>query len=94
MSVHEISGYKTSRDYKRLWELAQRASVICIVDYGDSHYRDVAQTIFSNYDNNLALEIKVRGVGYIYGDGKSDFIAKCTRYNVEFVEPNMEGGAR
>lgn len=93
MTIHAISGYKTSRDYERLWELAQKASVICIVDMifydGGAPSRDVAHTLFrAGGKYGPVCELSARGIGYIFGDGKDDFVAQCAHHNVEFIEPN------
>jgi len=39
--VRDLSGYTMSRDYRRLWNLAQVQSVVCVVDYGGGAQRDL-----------------------------------------------------
>lgn len=82
--------YKTSRDYERLWQLAQETSVACIVDYDfrDGHVcRDIASTICINGDEKT-IQISCRGICYVGPayDGKETFIRHCAKYNVEFID--------
>lgn len=79
--------YQTSRDYERLYDLAQETSVICIVDYkwpdGDV-CRDIAATV--NTGRNI--QISCRGVCYVgpWDNDKETFIRHCAKYNVEFID--------
>lgn len=87
----ETNRYKTSRDYDRLYELAQETSVICIVDYNwrdGAISRDIASTICLGGDEKT-IQISCRGICYIGPayDGKETFIRHCAKYNVEFIEP-------
>ena len=77
--VREIVGYPMSRDYRLLWSLAQRQSVVCIVDYhggaqrdlseAPPPMRDIAHTI-RNQDGNVS--VSARGVGYAGSIGTSE----------------------
>ena len=81
--------YKASRDYQRLWELAQTERVICWLDSYESCI-DTASTKCTIHDNGkVVVEISARGTCYIWGDNKEHFIEKCKKYNVEFIEPNI-----
>ena len=97
--MRDITGYKTSRDYERLIELARTQSVVCIVDYamqGDEPIRDVAQTLWFGVGlYREAPDISCRGHGYIYGGTtKESFIAQCQRAHVEFIEPQTPEGLK
>ena len=82
--------YKSSRDYTRLWELAQTERVICWLDYYE-YCTDIASTKCTIYDNgDVTIEISARGTCYILGDTKEDFIRQCKKDNVEFIEPNIQ----
>lgn len=90
--MKSITAYQTSRDYEKLFELMQKSSIICIVDYlgldssRDAHIsRDVAQTLCRKED----YQISARGIGYIWAETKEDFVNQCARYNVEFIAPNL-----
>lgn len=86
----ETNRYKTSRDYERLWQLAQETSVICIVDYNwrdGAISRDIASTICHDGDGKT-IQISCRGICYVGPsyEGKERFISACTKYNVEFID--------
>lgn len=83
MIVRNITGYQTSRDYALLWELGQKQSVVCIVDYYED-CRDVRQTIW----NGRYMQVSSRGNGYVDGDTAEEFAKWCQRSNVEFLIPN------
>lgn len=84
--VHQIAGYRTSRDYARLVELMQRHSVVCIVDSFEGA-RDVAKTIFEGTAEKGQLMVSARGMGYLHARERGDFIAQCEKYHLEFLEP-------
>jgi len=86
--------YKTSRNYERLWQLAQEISVVCIVDFDfrDGHVcRDIASTICIDGDEKT-IQISCRGICYVGPayDGKDKFIRHCAKYNVEFIDPEPD----
>lgn len=87
--IRDIGGYTTSRDYAKLWELAQKQSVVCVVDFdwrdGDVS-RDVAHTIW----NGRHLHVSCRGVSYADGDSLADFERSARRSNLEWLVPNPE----
>ena len=90
--VREITGYPTSTDYEALWELAQRQSVVCLVGYRmdyNPHLLDVAQTIAVPDDsgNKFAVDIACRGISYVQGFGKKDFIEQCQKAKVQWLVP-------
>lgn len=80
--VREIAGYQTSKDYKRLWEIAIKQSVLCVCDYHEC--RDSAQTI---YDSAGVLFVSARGVSYICAKSVNEFIEQCQKINLEWVIP-------
>lgn len=83
MIIRNVTGYQTSRDYSLLWSLAQKQSIVCIVDYCED-CRDVCHTIW----NGRYMQISSRGNGYVDGDTLDEFAKLCARSNVEFLIPN------
>jgi len=86
--INKITGYKTSKDYKRLVELMKVQSVICIVNYGDSS-RDIAHTLYEKYEDEDGedYQISARGIEYCFANSEEKFIKQCVNDNVEFLEP-------
>jgi hypothetical protein len=85
--MNKIEGYKTSKNYELLFQLMQKSSIICIVDFisgTEKPPRDIAQTIYSE---NGSYGIYARGCFSIYAKSKDHFIKECIKYNVEFIEP-------
>jgi hypothetical protein len=86
--MNKIEGYKTSKDYELLFQLMQKSSIICMVDYlnylGESNKKDIAQTFYS--EDNFC-RICARGITYVWGENKEHFIRECIKSNVEFIEP-------
>ena len=91
MIVSEIKNYPVSRDYAKLWELAQKQSVVCVVDYIGC--RDVAQTLFKLCRGEWSGDVCVRGHSYVYGFDKEVFIKQCEGKNLEWIVPNEPAGA-
>jgi hypothetical protein len=83
--IRDIKGYPTSRDYAKLWELAQKQSVVCVVDFGKD-CRDVAQTI----TNACYTHVSARGICYTDGDTVEKFTAGCARVNLEWLVPDED----
>lgn len=83
-TIHQISGYETSRDYERLADEMQRRSVVCIVDsYGDC--RDIAKTIYSESRRGPEWKISCRGTEYLWADTRQQFVRQCAALNVEAI---------
>ena len=88
--IKNITGYKTSKDYRKLWELAKNQSIVCICDYGtfDAEYRcrDIAHTTY--YDGNM--NVSARGIGYVtvFDYKIEEFIKQCEQINLEWIVPN------
>ena len=80
--IRDVSGYTTSRDYAKLWGLAQRQSVVCICDYRDG-CRDIAQTIYWEAE----VRVVARGICYICPLGYDEFISQCKMVNLEWIVP-------
>lgn len=84
--IRALEGYDTSKDYKRLWHLAQQRGIVCIVDYdtGERTLRDIAST------NSLEGNVNVgcRGVCWVLGDTYDDFLEQCDRCNLEWIAPH------
>lgn len=88
--IHKISGYATSKDYELLFELMQKVSVICIIDYRSSDHtspsRDISQTLCGDDQ----YQIEARGIGYLWADNKEEFLKYAEMQNVEFIVPNIK----
>jgi hypothetical protein len=91
--MNKIKSYKTSQDYKLLYGLMKKASVICIVDCtkcfdSQSVARDVARTSYLKPSCLTEIyAILSRDVAYFWAENKDWFIKQCIKYNVEFIEP-------
>jgi len=79
-------GYGVSRDHDALYDMAQSKSVVCFVDYHEC--RDVACTLVRRNSYGTETEIGARGLTYIAGMSREEFVVQCRRYNVEFIPPN------
>jgi hypothetical protein len=79
-------GYETSRDHDALYDAAQKQSVVCFVDYHEC--RDVACTLVRRNSYGTETELGVRGMTYIAGMNREEFVMQCRRHNVEFILPN------
>ncbi len=84
-AVYKITGYITSTDYSRLWELAKSQSIICICDHGENNSRDVAHTISAIG----GCQISERGICFVQASSLIDFIEQCQGCNLEWIEPNV-----
>ena len=85
-----LANYSTSRDYRRLWELAHDHSIVCMVDYEPvihDIYRDIATTrYFPEWSPSMMLVIS-RGVNHVLAESIEEFIAKCEDCNLEWLQP-------
>jgi len=91
--IRNVTGYKTSTDYERLWDLAQEQSVVCITDivFSDGYtLRDVCQTL----GGKGRVELSCRGTCYIYANEKREFAASCRQRHVEWIVPNTKHNSR
>lgn len=92
-------GYKTSKDYVKLFELVKTQRIACFVNYGkdeDGNYKrqDICQSQIVPSDKQIS--IGARGVEYITAfqiedmTVKEDFIAQCIAANLEFIDPVID----
>ncbi len=99
MITSKIDGYRTSRDYAKLWEAAKESSVVCIVDYTCpghaqlSPSRHVCHTMI--YDDthphhSLNMEISAHGICYIGPANESEFAKECEAVSLEWIVPTKE----
>lgn len=92
-------GYKTSKDYEKLYELIKAQRIVCFVthkkDRGRDGYKlqDICQSQVVNSDS--MIDIGARGVSYITAmdfedrNIKDDFISQCEASELEYIEPNF-----
>lgn len=78
---NEKHGYKTSRDYERLYQELQSRSLICILKHGMK--TTVADTIW----NGEVAQVSSPGLCYIFGVNKGDFISQCSLLDLEWIDP-------
>lgn len=79
-----LLNYPFSKDYKKLYELAKKQSVVCVLDHLGC--RDVCQTIY--IDSANYTEVVARGICYIFTENEEEFISHCEHYNLEWIIPN------
>lgn len=84
--INQITGYKTSKDYKRLVELMKVQSVICLCK--DSKFEQLGNTDYTktNCYGGCVEIFRISCDADCYGE--EDFIERCKRINVEFLEPD------
>lgn len=87
--------YKTSKDYKKLFELIKTEIIVCFVNsYKNPDGTYMKDVCISNrkYDPEF-ISISARGISYIDAfefDGLSiedDFIQQCERIELEYIIP-------
>jgi hypothetical protein len=82
--------YKTSRDYRNLWELAHIASIVCIVDKKDgkrSTRRDLARTLYSRDWKPELVQVGSQRVKHVWAKSLEQFIAQCEACSLEWLIP-------
>ena len=80
-TIKNPTGYITSRDYRRLWDLAQRRSVVCLLDHEEN--RIVAQTIW------IRGSLSVSGRGrYLNAETCREFVRIAKAAGLEWLVPN------
>ena len=85
-----LANYSTSRDYRRLWELAHDHSIVCVVDYEpELHdiYRDIATTTYFPEWSPDVMQVCSRGIGHIWAQSIEEFIEGCEDCNLEWLQP-------
>ena len=93
--TRNIKGYRTSRDYGKLWDLAQAQSVICtardhqITGEAGVEGRDICRTLSSKGLTTVGC----RGTCYANGETRAEFAEGCEAAGIEWIEPG-EGWTR
>jgi hypothetical protein len=84
-----LASYSLSRDYFKLWELAHKNSIICILDFepGKHECRDVAATYYNPSCIAECVAISSRGRCYLLAESVEEFTTICTAYNLEWLIP-------
>ena len=85
-----LANYSTSRDYRRLWELAHDHSIVCVVDYENvihDIYREIATTRHSKEWNPDVIPVYSHGCNHVLAKSIEEFIAQCERCNLEWLQP-------
>ena len=80
----------TSRDYRRLWELAHDHSIMCVLDClpgVPETYRDVATTKHSTEWSPDVMQVCSSGIVRIWAESIEQFIAQCEGCNLEWLPP-------
>lgn len=93
-----INGYKTSNNYKALFELMHIQSVLCYLDYncypqhqsmGDNEPMwDICEAQLKT-DNHPFYQLTSRGYCYLHAKSMNEFIEKCNKYQVRFIMPTQ-----
>ena len=85
-----LANYSTSRDYRRLWELAHDHSIVCVVDClpgVPETCRGIAWTIYSKEWNPEVMQVNAIGIYPVWAESIEQFIAQCERCNLEWLQP-------
>ena len=85
-----LANYSTSRDYRRLWELAHDHSIVCVVDClpdVSGTCRDIGTTVYSKEWDSEWREVISRGISRIWAESIEQFIEGCVHYNLEWLQP-------
>ena len=88
--IAPLANYSTSRDYRRLWELAHDHSIVCVVDClpGVSETcRDVGTTKYPTELSPDVMQVCSSGTGRIWAESFEEFIEGCYHYNLEWLQP-------
>ena len=81
--IRNPTGYVTTKDYRLLFEEAQRESIICLCQYGND-CTDVAHTIWGSD----IMSVSARGTGYVTAGNIEDFVKQCEECDLEWIAPN------
>ena len=84
-----IANYQTSRDYYQLWDLAQKASIICIVDKRENDSSDRCVVVTSNLvtPSRIATQVQNFGILWCSSGFRDVFVIQCERWNLEWLVP-------
>jgi hypothetical protein len=81
--IRNPTGYQTDKDYRLLFEQAQKQSIICLCHH-EHDCIDVAHTIWGR---NI-MSVSARGNGYVCADNIDDFEEQCKECDLEWIAPN------
>lgn len=84
-----LANYSTSRDYRRLWELAHDHSIVCVVDYVASYfqtYQIIAKTGYFKERNHDVVNVQ-SGKYHVWAESIEEFIAQCEHCNLLWLQP-------
>jgi hypothetical protein len=85
-TVNQITGYKTSRSFDVLWDLAKNQSIICLCKMRDANHKEICRTIWTD----SLVEISARGTCYVCAATLEKFIEQCELYKIEWVLPETQ----
>jgi hypothetical protein len=90
--IRDVTGYTVSTNYSALWDLCQKQSIVCLVDY-QGVCVDVAHTLARVEPSGLYVEIAARGINYLsVWDGDRDaFLRQCERIGLQWLVPTAVG---
>ena len=86
-----------SKDYKRLYKLAKTQTIVCFTNYSfrecpGEFCRDVCGTLCNEYKGDFDVQLSARGICYMSGRNEEEFIRRCKKCNVEFIDPDDYDG--
>ena len=83
-----FASYQTSRDYRKLWELAQTAQIVCIVDRyeNDSTDRRIVSTRYSPAEH-YQITVETCGIRWCSAANVDQFVQQCERWSLEWLVP-------
>ena len=83
-----FASYQTSRDYHKLWELAQTTQIVCIVDRyeNDPTDRRIASTRYSPAEY-YQITVEAFGIRWCSAANVDQFVQQCKRWSLEWLVP-------
>jgi len=92
--ISDLFGYMFSNDHEKLWELAQKQSVVCRVTYTDKLLSGGSYTcwdICRTISTPQRVCVSVRGCSYVEAETLKDFVFQCKHLNLEWIVPHGAG---
>ena len=88
-----LANYPTSRDYYQLWDLAQKASIVCVVDKRENDSSDRCVVVTSNIvtPSRIATQVQNFGILWCSSGFRDQFVIQCERWNLEWIIPLATG---
>ena len=80
-----MANYKTSKDYDKLWELAQHKNIVCIC--ADHSHKKCFPNVCVTWSIGLVVKVSVGDNNYVAEKSKDAFIEKCEACNLEWLIP-------